>query len=214
MSNLPFKRPACDQPVSSPELASEDVRRFLATRRSTPILMFDPLSGEPTEEVLNNLIDIAMRVPDHRRLGPWRAITFTGETRTQFGSVLAERHKELHPGASETDLETERTRLLRAPACVTIVSSPVVDPKNTPIWEQELSAGAVCLNLLYAAHAAGYSAIWLSEWWAFDDKINQAMGLKDTERVAGHIFIGKASAELFERPRPDFANRISAWKPV
>lgn len=214
MADLIFNRPQCDASLPSPTPASEDVKRFLETRRSTPIKAFDSDGTSPDEKTVRNLVDIAMRVPDHRKLGPWRAIIFSGENRRAFGDILAERFKILHPEAGEAALQTERERLLRAPVCVTIVSSPVVDPKGTPIWEQELSAGALCMNLLYAAHAAGYAATWLSEWWAFDEGINDALGLTDKERVAGHIFIGTSKADLFERPRPDFSERISSWSAV
>lgn len=211
MTRLPFELPALEQKLPAPVLASEDIRNFLSSRRSTPILTFDRDAPGPDEDVLINIIETGMRVPDHRRLGPWRAIIISGEQREAFDKQLLMRFQEINPAASGADLEKEKHRLMRAPVCVSVVSSPVEDPKQTPVWEQELSAGAVCMNMLYAAHAAGFAAAWLSEWWAFDDKIKSVMGLAPHERIAGNIFIGQSATQLFERPRPDLKSRISHW---
>lgn len=210
MSEMTFPLPEPNAPLPGPA-ASREVQTFLSQRRSTPIKTFTGEGRGPDPDELDNLILSAMRVPDHRKLGPWRAITFTGDTRDQFGLILADRFSDLNPGALPEAIEEEKARLTRAPVVVTIVSSPVDDGK-TPVWEQELSSGALCLNLLYMAHASGYAATWLSEWWAFDADINAALGLKDHERIAGNIFIGRSDTPLFERPRPDLTSRISAWK--
>jgi len=80
-----------------------------------------------------------------------------------------------------------------------------------PVWEQELSAGAVCQNLLIAAHASGFVANWLTEWYAYHPKVKERLGLKPGERVAGFIFIGTSAVELEERPRPDMAAIVSHY---
>ena len=37
---------------------------------------------------------------------------------------------------------------------------------RVPLWEQELSAGAACMNLLHAAHALGFVGSWITGWAA------------------------------------------------
>ena len=211
MSDLPFTLPEQDQAIPDTSEAGSSIQHFLSYRRSTSIKMMQPDGPAPSDSLLTNMLQAAMRVPDHRKLGPWRVITFRGEARAAFGDILAERHKALFPDAKPAEVEEERSRLLRAPICVTVVSSPDHEHK-TPVWEQELSSGALCLNLLYMAKAAGYAGCWISEWWAFDEEIDKALGLKPGERVAGHIFIGTANAPNFERPRPDSLSRITAWQ--
>ena len=170
-----FKTPQLNEKLPAPGEHQTDITAFLAERRSTPIKTFDRDGNGPPREELLELLKVAMRVPDHRRLGPWRAIIISGEARETFGDLLAKRFKDLNPDVSEQNLELEQDRLMRAPVCVVIVSSPVNDGK-TPVWEQELSAGALCMNLLYVSHAAGYAAAWLTEWWAFDNVIADALG--------------------------------------
>ena len=68
------------------------------------------------------------------------------------------------------------------------------------------------MNLLYAAQAAGFASSWISEWWAFDEDINKTLGLTQGERIAGHIFLGTAKADIPERPRPAPAGKITTWK--
>ncbi len=210
MTKLPFELPDLNAPTPSPQCASDDVKSFIATRRSTPIKTFDAEAPGPSGEELENMLAAAMRVPDHRRLGPWRAIIVRQESRETLGAHLARRFKDLNPEASEQEVEIERQRLLRAPVSVIIVSSPKDDGK-TPVWEQELSAGALCMNLLYVTHACGYAGSWLTEWWAFDAEINTVLGLSETERIAGNVFIGQSKVSLFERPRPSTSERISVW---
>ena len=101
--------------------------------------------------------------------------------------------------------------LLRAPVVVAVISSPVDDGK-TPVWEQELSTGAVCYNLLLAANASGWAGNWLSEWPAFDDDAGKLLGLEDGERVAGFIYLGTATCDPPERPRADMAEKITRWE--
>lgn len=210
MPQLPFQLPDQNSPLAPIPAHNSDLRQLIAQRRSTPIKMMHQTAPGPEGDILENILAAAMRVPDHRKIEPWRMIVFAGDARARFGDLIAERFKTLNPDATDVEVEEERNRLLRGPVCVTIVSSPDHNHK-TPVWEQELSAGALCLNLLYAAHAAGFAGSWISEWWAFDQELDIAMGLKPGERVAGHIFLGQAISDLVERPRPTPENKVTYW---
>ena len=94
---------------------------------------------------------------------------------------------------------------------IAVISSPKACPRETPIWEQELSAGAVCFNMLLAAQASGFAAQWLTEWFAYDDKIKKALFLDDQERVAGFIYLGTAVHDSVERPRPEMSDIVSVY---
>lgn len=182
-----------------------EMLEFLARRRSTPIKC---LSGPgPSVEELNSLLQIASRVPDHRKLEPWRFIVITDEARSKIGETLAKLKQSEAPDTSDADLELERNRFLRSPICVAVVSSPDVEHK-TPVWEQELSAGALCMNLLLTANAAGWAGAWLTEWYSFSDEFKNEMKLGKTERFAGFIFLGTALQDPPERPRPDIDSKI------
>jgi nitroreductase len=144
---------------------------------------------------------------------PWRFILFQGEARqaasTQLTAVYAARHLDL----SEPNVATlaKLSRLFtQAPLVVAVVSK--ADPKaHKPEWEQILTAGAVCMNLLAATTALGYAAIWLTGWAAYDADALQALGVQVTEKVAGFIHIGTAHERPRDRPRPDLHDLVTDW---
>src|SRR3546814_19224592 len=72
-----------------------------------------------------------------------------------------------------------------------------------PLWEQELSAGAACMNLLHAATALGFGGGWLTGWPRYNTTVRDAFG-KQHEKIAGFLFLGTPSRSLEERPRPDY----------
>jgi nitroreductase len=45
-----------------------------------------------------------------------------------------------------------------------------------PAWEQDLSAGAVCMNLLHAAHTLGFAGTWLTGWAAYSAGGHRVLG--------------------------------------
>ena len=210
MTHLFTPAPAIGVPMlaSRPSPSSRDL---IALRRSMSKQMIG--APGPSGEELTELLKIAARVPDHRRLGPWRFIVFEGEARDAFGIAAAEIQKQEQPDATELMLETTKGYFLRAPTVIAVVSSPKNDPKQTPIWEQELSVGALCQNLLLAANASGWAGCWLSEWVAYSGGINTLLGLEASERIAGYIYLGTAKANPQERMRPDLSERITHWTP-
>jgi nitroreductase len=155
---------------------------------------------------------MAARVPDHGKLGPWRFLIFQGETRQAFGTHLARVLSGQEPTADQSRLDFERDRFRRAPTVVAVISKMIAHPK-IPKWEQELSSGAVCQNMLIGASALGYAAQWLTEWYAYDQEINDVLGLSEGERVAGFLYLGSTSAEPLERRRPSLEERVSYWQP-
>jgi len=165
----------------------------------------------PDQEQLTELLTLAARVPDHGKLVPWRFVIFEGEASQRFGRVMADRFAELNPDADADDIELESGRFLRAPVVVAVVSRPAPHPK-VPEWEQVLSAGAVCQNLLVAATAMGFASQWITEWYAFDEKIRGVMGLEEHEKIAGFVYIATAKEPPGERARPVMSDIVSRWQ--
>jgi nitroreductase len=102
----------------------------------------------------------------------------------------------------------ELRRFARAPLVVAVVSRAAPHFK-IPEWEQILSAGAVCMNMIVAARALGFSATWLTEWMAYDGRFRAAIGLAEHERIAGFLHIGRATAVIEDRPRPPLAEIVT-----
>ena len=156
----------------------------------------------PDPETRDEILEIAARVPDHRKLAPWRFIVFEGVARTNFGQHISTAFMAANPTAPADRAIFEGARLTRAPLVVAVISAPVECPRGTPKWEQELSAGAVCMNMCLAAQAHGFGAQWLTEWYGYDASVNAALGLSVGQRVAGYIYIGKSTVESSPRTRP------------
>lgn len=181
---------------------------FLKTRKSASA---KAMAGPgPTDAELRGMLSLAVRVPDHGKLAPWRFIAFTGDGRSKIGERFAARWKALHPEHGEDILNFMRGFMLRAPVAVAVVSKAAAHPK-IPVWEQQMSAAAVCFNLELAAQAHGFDATWLTDWVCYDAEAKAAMGVGADEQVAGLIFIGKTSAPLEDRPRPNVDELLSVW---
>ncbi len=181
---------------------NEALLHHLRTRRSTSAnALTEP---GPDRAALHEMLTIAARVPDHKKLAPWRFIALEGDARAAFGERLAEICAVKEPDASSVRLDIERTRFLRAPVVIVVVSSPKPHPACPP-WEQVLSAGAACFNLLHASAAMGFGAQWITEWYGYDEKVKAAFGLAPNERFAGFVYIGTLTEKPTERERPDLA---------
>ena len=190
---------------------TSSVLNLLKTRKSASA---KAMTGPgPTPEQLAQILDLAVRVPDHGKLAPWRFILWEGEARREFGEVMKARWHALHPEHGADALAFVAGMFLRAPTVLGVVSTAAEHPK-IPVWEQQLSAGAVCMNILVAATALGLGCQWNSDWVAYDAEIARAMGLAPHERIAGLIYLGTPSGPLEDRPRPDASALLTRWQPA
>lgn len=180
---------------------------LLSRRSGSAKAMTEP---GPNAEQLRTILTAASRVPDHGKLFPWRFIVFEGEARARMGVLLVEALLRNEPDANEPRRETERGRFLRAPVVVAVISRVTADIP-IPVWEQELSAGAACFNLLLAAHALGFVGSWITEWCAYDPHVANGLGLRENERIAGFVYLGTAAVPLEERVRPDLDKIVTRY---
>ena len=189
-------------------MKSKTFIEFLKTRRSVTAKKMAP--GRVKKEHLNQILEVGVRVPDHGALKPWRLVVITGNARKKIDEevILSEFIKNnLDP--SEDNQLVEKTRLQRADVVVAVISSPV-EHKSICEWEMHLSAGAVCTSLLYAAQSLGYAAQWLTEWYAYNEKMLVTLGgTPGKDRIAGFIYIGEKQTAPMERTRPILETVIS-----
>ena len=160
----------------------------------------------PDKKQLAQILQAGARAPDHGKLFPWRFIIIEGDGRKRAGDILAA--AAAADGERDKQVEEERARFTRAPVVVGVISA-AREQHKIPLWEQELSAGAVCQNILVAATALGFVGNWLTEWYAYHPAVKHGLGLTAGERVAGFIYLGTAKDELEERPRPEMEKLVS-----
>ncbi len=181
---------------------------FLKTRKSASAKAMGGPGPDPAQ--LQDMLSIAVRVPDHGKLSPWRFVVFDGEARSGVGELFATRFSALHPDYPPESVTFQRSLFMRAPVVVAVVST-AADHTKIPVWEQLMSSAAVCFNLVLAAQAHGFDAQWQSDWVAYDEGAKAAMQIKPDERVSGLIYIGTTLLPLEDRPRPDAKSLTTHW---
>ncbi|WP_445190958.1 nitroreductase family protein [Sphingomonas sp. Tas61C01] len=180
---------------------------LLATRRSGKPR--DLVAPGPDAAQLETMLAIAARVPDHGKLAPWRFVVVGDDQRARLSALITDAYRRDRPQAAATEIASLDQFAHQAPTLVVALFSPRTD-SHIPLWEQQMSAGAACMNLLHAAHASGFAGGWLTGWPTYSDAVRDAFG-SDPERIVGFIFIGTPSRPLDERPRPDMSRIVSHW---
>ena len=181
---------------------------LLQSRRSVKARqMVDP---GPAGEALENILQAGLRVPDHGKLGPWQFIVVEGDARQKLGAKIASCYREEDDKPSESVARMMAEFPAQAPVLV-VVASCLKDRKPIPEWEQILSAGAACQNMLVAAHAQGFVGQWLTGWAAYSPGVRNVLELGPDDRVAGFLFMGSHNGELSERHRAEYADVVRSW---
>ena len=181
---------------------------FLTTRRSVSAAFLG--APGPSDAEIDAILSAGIRVPDHGKLVPWRFVLFEGDQREKAGDALLQIRLKRGDSLTSEEQTAERGRFTRAPLVIGVVSRATEHPK-IPLWEQRLSAGAVCMNLLNGAHALGYGAQWLTDWPLYDEEARRVLGLREGERFAGFIYIGTPQIVPRERPRPSPEDLVTRW---
>ena len=182
---------------------------LLETRRSGKPR--DLVAPGPSPDELNRILTIAMRSPDHGKISPWRFVLVGQDQRQQLADLFAEALPEFDPEAGPAHYAKALEFAHQAPVMIVLISSPIQGHK-IPVWEQELSCGAVAMNLLLGAHALGFVGGWITGWQAYSPRVTRAF-CKEGERIGGFIFLGTPAYPLEERPRPALAEHVSEWVP-
>ncbi len=181
---------------------------FLRARRSTPSrLLAEP---GPDDAQLRQMLECAVRVPDHGNLTPWRLLLMRGHARLELGDFIAGLSARRRPEETKA-IEKDRLRFSYAPLVIVVIAS-MHPAHKVPEQEQLLSAGAVCLTLLQAADALGFGAQWLTGWAAYDAEVSARLGVQaPTERIVGFIHVGTARERIAERERPPLSACVSEF---
>ena len=187
-------------PVPSAEMQDRLARRRSASAQSL-------LAPGPSRTEVEHILKLGARTPDHGKLFPWRFVVLGPQTRAGLAESLAP----MAAGQSDPGKAAKVLSKLTAPPLTILVLSVPVAGHKVPEWEQQLSAGAVCMNLEHAANALGYAASWITDWYSYDPEALALFGVGAGEQVAGFIHIGTLAEPSLERPRPDVA-ALTTWR--
>lgn len=183
-----------------------ELLNLLKTRRS--VLSKNLSMPGPSKEQLNTILEIAARVPDHRKLEPWRFIVVQGDARKKLGEKFCN-IKLTDCDLTDDQIKAERNRYNHAPTVIVVAFSPI--EHKTPVFEQLLSCGAVCQHINLASMALGFSSQWVTNWCSFDKRAQKELGLKPHESIAGFFHIGTATCKPSDRQRPDLNSKVKYY---
>jgi len=182
----------------------------LLRRHSTPAkLLTDPA---PDDAQLKQMLEVAMCVPDHGRIRPFRFISIRGQARHALSELFGRAVKLRDPDVTNAYLKKQMDKPLRSPLIVVVIVSLIESPK-IPKIEQMLSAGAAAHNLLLASTALGFGSIWLTGDNAYDPLVFDALGLADNEKIIGFVYLGTEKIAMPARAPVNVEKHLSQWAP-
>ena len=177
----------------------------LQTRRSASPR--DLVAPGPDAGQLAQILELAARTPDHGRLVPYRFVII--EDRAALADLFEAGVVADEPDADAAKRAKFRDKAQWAPTLVALVAAPI-EAHKIPVWEQELTVGAVGMNLLHAAHAHGFVGGWITGAQSYAPGVVEAL-CKGGERIAGFFYLGTPAHRLDERERPDMEAIVSRW---
>jgi nitroreductase len=183
-----------------------DALDLLLTRESA--LKLD--APGPSEADLDQMFQSAVRAPDHGRLRPWRFIVIEGDKRARFGELMADAMRNRDPNASADMLDRERAKPMRAPTIV-VAAAHVQKDHRIMACEQIAAAAAATQNIMLAAHALGYGAMWKTGEPAYDLSVKSALGLNPDDEIMGFLYLGTNVGTSSAAPRPSARDQVTVW---
>ncbi len=187
---------------------SPEVLDYILHRRSAKA--DDMRAPGPDKAQMEQILTAAIRVPDHGKTAPFYFLVFDGEARKKVAAIIAEAYARNNPDDKPKKAVEAGEKFLHAPTVVAVIYR--ARKAKHPLWEQIMSVGAACQNLILTANAQGFAAQWLSRWYAYDDHVRSGLGLDGRDVVAGFIHIGTPpKKQEDERERPVLADLLTYW---
>jgi nitroreductase len=154
----------------------------------------------PDAAQLTRILEAAVRAPDHGHFAPWRFLIIENEARERLANAVAAARLIRTPDATQEALEAERQKIRRAPMIILVACATRINHPKIPEVEQLLAVGAAVQNLLLAAHALGFGAVWKTGPAAYDAHVKASLGLAPTDQIVAMVHIGTPLAVNPVRP--------------
>lgn len=162
-----------------------DILAAIDTRASA-VTLSDPA---PSREHIMRILQAGARAPDHGKLAPWRFVVIAGQARAKLGEAMAATLRARDAAATESQLQRERDKALRAPTLIA-VAARVKQGHKIPEIEQVLAVAAAVENMFLAAQALGYGVMWKTGEAAYDAHIKTTLGLEADDRIVAFLYVG------------------------
>ena len=180
--------------------------KAIQTRNSISILS----EPAPNSDEMEVIYQSALRAPDHAWLRPWKFIQVTGESRSKLSDAFLKTYEALGQELSEELTLKISKAPFRAPM-VLILIADIKDHPKVPEVEQMLSTGAAAQNMLLSLHDLGYAGIWRTGKMSFNEHISKFLGLPDTNKVIGYLYVGTPDGRVKNIPALKTKDFVSFW---
>ncbi|MEY3493975.1 MAG: hypothetical protein RL413_1393 [Actinomycetota bacterium] len=138
--------------------------------------------------LIEELCELAIWAPNHKRTWPWRFASITGGARLRLGAVISDAMAARGDDAAKVD--KARTKYARTPNVLVIGSVPGDTPERTAENRDAVAAGAQ--NLMLAATARGIATYWGSCPKGANDAVAEFVGFDSGAHVVGIFYMGWA----------------------
>jgi nitroreductase len=165
------------------------VLKAIRTRRS-----IGRVGGDVPDRVLEKLVEAGLWAPNHKLSDPLKFVALRGDARRRLGEVWATAEAQRTGTDVETRIAKDGQKPLRAPLILMVAVRTSQDAVRAE--EDYATAAAATQNVLLAAHALGYGAIWRSGDMIRSPEVRAFLGLDPTDRIVGAVYVG----ELVEEP--------------
>jgi nitroreductase len=151
-------------------------------------------SQAPSREEISELLDLAVRAPNHHRTEPWRFYVLQGAERDRMARAIADELVDSKGSEAAAALDEGRAKAERAPVLVVFTAVPSLDPKV--VEQEEIASVAMAIeNFLIGAHAKGLGAMLRTGPAAYHASIAEHLGLQLGEKVVGIVYLGSPAAD-------------------
>jgi nitroreductase len=146
----------------------------------------------PDDDQLRQIIEAALRAPDHGELTPFRFCVIRDAARERLADLFEASAQARGKTAESCALERERA--LRAPLSIAVIGRVDLYHPMVPAHEQWACIGGALTNMLNAVHMLGFAGKMLSGEKVRDAAIIAAF-CKPGETLTGWLSIGTAAKE-------------------
>jgi nitroreductase len=178
---------------------------LLLNRSSQPRLT----NPAPDGIALENIMQAALRAPDHRCLTPWEFIICKGKGLNKLGELFE--LAAINSGAEQSVIERATQLPLRAPMVVVAICKYKQDDK-VPWVEQVASTACAVHSMQMAALAQGFQGVWRTGSYAQDKTVKDGFDCAEDDEILGFLYLGSSKLKTMPKPSRESNSYFSTWE--
>ncbi|GAC28313.1 NAD(P)H nitroreductase [Brumicola pallidula] len=170
-----------------------------------------PRLTEPAPEgiVLENIMQAALRAPDHRCLTPWQFIVCKGKGLVKLGEIFEQ--AAISSGVGQAIVDRAMQLPLRAPMVIVAICKYKEDDK-VPWVEQVASTACAVHSMQMAALAQGFQGVWRSGSYAQDKIVKDAFGCFEHDEILGFLYLGSSKLKTMAKLKRTSSAYFDVWE--